>query len=183
MIFALLAIALFACKNDSSNQIRTQAAQNVIQAQADLDASTAPSKELIMAIQEKTANKGENVCLSVSAEGFSGLFSMQYSIRWDPKVLRFQKVDKFNLPWLTVDNFGLHLTDEGLITSVWIDNELKGISVKEGDEIYQLCFEIIGESGQESEVSIAKDPTPIEVVTSEEKVIPMKTMPGKVSIR
>lgn len=183
ILLVCLAASLLACKNSNSEQVREQAAQNITQAQSVLNAASASSKQLTLSIGEKSVEKGEQLCLSVTAEGFIGLISMQYSIRWDPKVLRFQNIANFQLPWLSEDNFGMHITDEGVVTFVWIDNDLKGVNVNDGDELYQLCFEVVGESGQESAVTLAQDPTPFEVVTAEENIIPLKPVAGKVAIR
>lgn len=183
ILFVLLALSLLACRNNSSEKLREQAAQNIAQAQSVLNAASASSQQLTLAIGEKNVEKGEQLCLGVTAKGFTGLISMQYSIRWDPKVLRFQNIANFQLPWLSEDNFGMHITDEGVVTFVWIDNDLKGVNVNDGDELYQLCFEVIGESGQESTVTLAQDPTPFEIVTVEEKIIPLKPVAGKVAIR
>lgn len=182
MIFLLLALSLLSCRNDQSRKVRDAAAQNISQAQSALENSQPTSEELKLSIGKTSARKGETLCLGVTAQDFTNLISMQYSIRWDPKVLRFEKVDGFNLPWLSEDNFGMHITDEGIVTFVWIDNDLRGVSVNNGDEIYQLCFEVIGEAGQESEVALAKDPTPFEVVTAAEKVIPLTTDAGGVRV-
>jgi hypothetical protein len=183
ILFVCLAASLLACQNNNSEKVREQAAQKIAQAQSVLNAASASSEQLTLAIEGKNVEQGEQLCLSVTAEGFAGLISMQYSIRWDPKVLRFQNVANFQLPWLSEDNFGMHITDEGVVTFVWIDNDLKGVNVNDGDELYQLCFEAVGESGQESTVTLGQDPTPFEVVTVEENIIPLKPRPGKVAVR
>jgi len=182
ILFVLLVLSLMACRNDN-NTLRQQAQQNIAQAQTALNEASVLSEELTLSIGQKNAQKGEKMCVSVTAAGFVGLISMQYSVRWDPKVLRFQKIDNFNLPWLSEDNFGMHITDEGVVTFVWIDNELKGVNLDNGSEIYHLCFEVIGDAGQESIVSLAQDPTPFEVVTAAEDIIPLKSVAGKVSIK
>ena len=183
ILFVLLTLSFLACRNNTSSNLREQAQQNIAQAQANLDANTASSKELTLAIADAKAQKGEQLCVSITATNFAGLISMQYSLRWDPKVLRFQKVTNFQLPWLSEDNFGMHITDEGVVTFVWIDNDLRGVNVDNGSEIYQFCFEVIGEPGQESVVTLAQDPTPFEVVTVEENIIPLKPVAGKVVIQ
>lgn len=183
MLIVLLTLSFLACRNSSSEKLREQAAQNIAQAQSVLNANSVSSKQLTLAIGEKSVEKGESICLSLTAKGFTGLISMQYSIRWDPKVLRFQNVANFQLPWLSEDNFGMHITDEGVVTFVWIDNDLKGVNVDDGGELYQLCFEVVGDAGQESTVTLAQDPTPFEVVTVEENIIPLKPVAGKVAVR
>ena len=182
LFFLLAFLILLSCGNNQSEQLRQQARNAVSQPQAAQTSQVSLSEGITLSVGKTKAQKGEEFCLGVSARDFKGIISMQYSIRWDPKVLRFDKVEGFNLPWLSVENFGMHVTDEGLLTFVWIENDLKGFDLNNGDYLYQLCFEAIGEAGSETEVIISEDPTPMEVVTASEQIIPLKAVAGGVKI-
>lgn len=138
---------------------------------------------LKLAGQLKTTSAGQEVCVDVSVANFSMLLSMQYSIKWDPKVLTFKEVRKFGLPYLGTDNFGAHRSKEGVLTFVWIDQALKGTTVADGGVIYQVCFTATGKPGQSTYFRFTGDPTPIEVVNLAEKVIGLETTDGGVEIR
>ena len=107
---------------------------------------------------------------------------MQYSMGWDPAILQFKNIQNFGLPYLGDENFGTHITDQGTITSVWIDNSLKGVSLNDGNAIFQVCFDVVGDAGQSSPFTFKEDPTPFEVVTAKEEVISINGIDGLVRV-
>ncbi len=130
------------------------------------------NEEVILILGMIKTTKGREVCLGVSVLDFRAIpiLSMQYSILWDPKILRLEKVESLNFPGLSPENFGMSVIDRGHLTFVWIDSNLNGIQLRNGDELYRLCFEAIG------------DPTPMEVVTVYEKIIPLNVIAGSVTV-
>lgn len=131
----------------------------------------------------KTSGKpGTIVCVNVNAAGMRKIISMQYSLKWDSSVLELTEVKNFRLPGLTMDNFGRTQAAAGILTSVWIDNTLKGVELPAGTSLYQLCFRIKGKVGTSSALSFVQKPTPFEVINSFEQFIQLSGVSGKVTV-
>lgn len=129
------------------------------------------------------AEAGKQICVDVKVADFQNLLSMQYTITWDENVLELDHVQGFKLPFLGARNFGAHRKSEGILTVVWIDNDLQGISVADGTSIYQLCFNVKGQSGNGSEIKFEPEPTPFEVVNIKEQVLSLNPVAGSVVIK
>ena len=136
-----------------------------------------------LTISGKSAPKGTDACVAVSAHNFKAIVSMQYSIKWDPKVLKFKDFQGFNLPQLSAENFGRHLLDKGLLTHSWFDANVKGISRSDGDALYEICFETVGAPGSKSAVQIINAPTTIEIANVNSEFLTLETIPGTVLVK
>ena len=137
---------------------------------------------LTLGISNERVKNGAEVCLKVQVVDFDQLLSMQYSVRWDPKMLQFKRTDGYQLAGMSAANFGAHRAAEGILTSVWIDNSLQGVSLANASPIYQICFEAIGATGQSTEVNLSDGPTPFEVVNLKQEVLDLKGVAGRVTI-
>lgn len=137
---------------------------------------------LTLGVANERVKSGENICLNVQVADFNQLLSMQYSVRWDPAMLQFEKTDGYKLGGLGPEDFGAHRAAEGILTSVWIDENLKGVTLNDGATAYQICFKAIGPAGKSTEVSFSDGPTPFEVVNLKEEVVGIKGVAGKVTI-
>ncbi len=180
--FLLSGLLLFSCAGESGGSNRETPGVSSPAAQTPQTQGTT-QPPLKLAGEFKNAASGQEVCLNVSVGNFSMLLSMQYSLKWDPKVLTFKEVKKFGLPYLGIDNFGAHRSKDGILTFVWIDQALKGTTVADGGVIYQVCFTATGKPGQSTYFRFTGDPTPIEVVNLAEQVIGLETADGGVEIR
>ena len=138
--------------------------------------------KLIVSGQELKGKKGDNLCMNITVLDCEGILSMQYSLKWDPKLLTFQHVTDFRLAYLTDKNFGTNRTKDGILTSLWYDESLNGITLDDGDPIYQICFQLVGDAGQAATIEFKDQPTPFEVVNVNEKVIPLEGRAGKITI-
>ncbi|GAB4246762.1 MAG: hypothetical protein Kow0027_08010 [Saprospiraceae bacterium] len=107
---------------------------------------------------------GDVVCLDFDIENFDSILSFQSSIRWDSTVLSFQSVEPMNLPNFNQGNFGFEFVSSGILTVSWNTFATVGETIPDGTQIMQVCFNIIGDCGQASQVLMSDDPAPIEVV-------------------
>jgi|GEM_PF-525758 len=196
LITFLFCCAIFAACNhdDKAREAATEQALESINNQppAQQQPATAPPTErpqaksagpMKLGIQGGSAAKGSEVCVAVTANSFKAILSMQYTLRWDPKVLKFKELKGFNLPQLTQDNFGRHILDKGLLTYSWYDANLKGVTKADGETLYQLCFEAIGEPGSKSPVQIVDSPTVFEVTNTNSEFFSLDATPGTVLVK
>ncbi len=138
---------------------------------------------LTLSGEQLEAATGEEICMKVKVADFSEVLTMQYSMRWDATVLEFTGLRDLSLPFLTENNFGAHRVGEGILTFVWIDNSLKGVNLPDGSSIYQVCFEVTGKTGSSSAFQITGDPTPLESVNKQEKLLKINPVAGSVTVR
>jgi hypothetical protein len=142
----------------------------------------ATQNPLTLGVANLRAKSGAPACLDVQVADFDQLLSMQYSVKWDPAILQFKSIQNFQLGGLGPEDFGAHRAAEGILTSVWIDENLQGVTVADGATIYQICFDVKGASGQSTEVTFSDGPTPFEVVNLKEEVVDIKGVAGRVTI-
>ncbi|GJM35368.1 MAG: hypothetical protein DHS20C18_43690 [Saprospiraceae bacterium] len=131
------------------------------------------------------AQTGDQICMGVTVNDFDEIIGMQFSINYDPNVLQFVSVGGFNLSGLSEAQFGTptgtNMTVPGVITLAWVDNTLAGVTVPDGGEIFEICFNIIGSTT--TTVNITGSPTSIEVTDSDEQnVTPVNTESGTVNL-
>ena len=146
-------------------------------------APQATQSPLTLGVSNERVKSGEEVCLNVQVADFNNLLSMQYSIKWDPAVLQYVKTDNYQLEGIGPQNFGDNRTAEGLLTGLWIDNSLQGVTLPDGATIYQICFKAIGKAGQNTEVTLVDGPTPFEVINLKQEVVGLKPVAGRVTIQ
>jgi hypothetical protein len=137
---------------------------------------------LVLKAQGGKAPAGSQACVEVKVQGFVNLLSMQYTMAWDAEVLTYQGVGKPGLPGLSNQNFGAHRTAEGLLTFVWIDGSLRGVTLPDDSTIFSVCFDVVGKAGAASPFRFIEQPTPFESVNLAEQLVEIKTVEGAVKV-
>ena len=137
---------------------------------------------LILEAGSLELKKGSTDCLDIKAKQFRSLLSMQYTMSWDPKVAKFNKVSNFGLPYISQQNFGGTRLTEGLLSFVWIDNQLKGTTLPDNSTIFTVCFDGVGEAGTKTQFKFVEKPTPFEVVNLQEEIQQLEPKAGAISI-
>ncbi len=96
--------------------------------------------------------QGENFCIDVLVEDFDSVGLMEFSVTWDASVLNFQAVTNLNpfLPGLSNANFNQAAPDSLLIS--WNDDTFMDVSLPDSSSLFQLCFQVIGNPGDESPI-------------------------------
>ncbi|MCG8326171.1 MAG: cohesin domain-containing protein [Chitinophagales bacterium] len=148
------------------------------------EAYVPPTSEdvLILEAGSLKLKKGSTACLDIKAKQFRNLLSMQYTMSWDPKVAKFNKVSNFGLPYIGQQNFGGTRLTEGLLSFVWIDNQLKGTTLPDNSTIFTVCFDGVGEAGTNTQFKFVEKPTPFEVVNLQEEIQQLEPKAGTISI-
>jgi len=138
---------------------------------------------LTVSVGQATASAGSTVCVPVHIIGMRRMLSMQYSVKWDSKVLELVDIKNFRLPGMTKENFGMNQAAQGILTTLWLDNSIKGVDLPNGTPMYQLCFRVKGKAGTSSVVQILQKPTPFEAINKFEQFVQMSGVSGKVTVR
>lgn len=197
IVVAILSFAIIAgCSNDDKareaataeamQEIKTPPAQpenapNPAMTQPKAQQKSAGTMHLTL--EGGSAVKGSEACVAIKAKDFKSIVSMQYSMKWDPKVLKFKEIKNIGLPQLSIENFGRHILDKGQLTYSWYDVNVKGITKGDGETLYEICFEAIGQPGSKSAVQIVDAPTVIEIANVNSEFYTLDATPGTVLVK
>lgn len=141
-----------------------------------------PVGALTLNATETVAAKGETVCVEVKTKDFEQILSMQYSMNWNPNVLKFKEVRNYGLDGMNVQSFGTHIVQKGMLTFSWYDPALRGFSKPDGTRLYEVCFEAVGAPGSKSKFEFSGKPTEVEITNSSSVFLELKTKAGEVRI-
>lgn len=122
------------------------------------------SAQLSLDIADVTGTKGQIIEVEVRISGFTDITSMQFSVNWDSTVLAFQAVENITeaLPAFTEREIGLIEAPSGAIRVAWFDNTIQGVSIPDSTQLFTLKFEVTGEAGTNSSITISDKPIIIE---------------------
>ena len=106
------------------------------------------TNDLVIDIGTATGENGDVVCVDVTVTNFSDISGLEYTVEWDPAILSFENVQSFDLPDLNTANFNQLGTDRLIVS--W--NANAPVSRPDGTVIYEMCFEILGNTGDQSPI-------------------------------
>ena len=110
-------------------------------------------------VQNGSAAPGDNICLNVTNEaGFLDIVSIQYGLTWDASVLEFDTVINLTplLPGFSY-NTSFNNVGDSLIFS-WGALSGNGVSLPNGQIMYQVCFNVVGADGDCTDVEFIQGP-------------------------
>jgi hypothetical protein len=102
---------------------------------------------------------GEKVAVPVSVSGFHHATTAQFTLGWDPSVLRYAGVGEFRLRGLGEDNFGTAFAESGKLAVSWDDPAGTGLNVADSAALFTVYFDAIGAAGSVSPVAFGDSPT------------------------
>ena len=109
------------------------------------------------------SDMGTNACVPVTVtEGFTDITGFAWSIDYDPSILNYTGIQNINSE---LSSLGVNESSAGSLSFVWntfIANS--EVTLADGTVLYEMCFDVIGNSGQMSPLTFSDDPTPIETV-------------------
>ena len=129
------------------------------------------------------ASAGETACLSLQVEGFTDVAGFQFSLNWDPAALQYSSVELGE--WGANESLNLGLSSEALqqgkLRLLWVDQDLSGLTLINGTELLEVCFNVIGDPGTYP-VSISDDPVPVEIVSTQIEQYLVSTQGGTIQV-
>ena len=130
-----------------------------------------------------SVDPGTTFKAELKVSDFSMIIGLQFSIRWDSTVLRFNRVQDFGLEDITAeDNFGYLRTPGGVLSFFWFDPSVMGITLPDSSTIFSIEFEAIGEPNVSSTLSFTGDPTPVEVADTSNSPIDVELLDGMIQL-
>lgn len=108
-------------------------------------------------------NPGDNVCVSFCVADFDSITSMEFTLNFDPTILELEDVLIGPLVDLTLGNIVTVFADAGQIPFLWFQGDATGVDLVDGTCIFDLCFDVVGNPGECSDVFFDATPTAINV--------------------
>lgn len=175
MKLSLLSLYLIVISSLSALALPGKSSQNV-------DLSLQDSS-VVFSIDTLTAENGELICMQLSTENFEDVILMEMSILYDAEVLRYINAAVLTdlLPGFNESTFSTPETNGSgnkFIIS-WLDNDLNGQNILQKTDIFEMCFEVIGEPGDKSVLNIDQ----IEVADTANELVNAEDRDGLVCVK
>ena len=131
------------------------------------------------------ASPSSTVCIPVTANGFTDIVSMQYSMNWDPTILTFSGVNipnPTNLAGLTNANFSS--PSAGNLGLAWADPDATGKTVADGTLLYEVCFTVANNAtvGSTATISFSDSPVVSEIFNASGQNLPFNSNPATLTV-
>lgn len=110
---------------------------------------------------ETTVVPGELFCLPVYAENVAFLQNMTFSLNWNPALLQFERVDSFEIEFLTAQDFVV--TPGNLSLSYTHTFDTLGLVVKDSTPLFNVCYTALGGVGDSAIIDLPAPPIGIDV--------------------
>jgi hypothetical protein len=117
----------------------------------------------VFTVSRQSARPGQTVSVKVTVSGFDQVTSAQFSLAWDPAVLRYAGTGSYGLKGLSDGCFGTTQTEAGKLAFAWYDPAAVGVTLGDGTALFTVTFEVIGQAGSDSAVALAGSPIAPEV--------------------
>ncbi len=113
------------------------------------------TEPVVLNISDVTIDQGGTGCVSISVEEFIMINSVQGTFEWDDAIVDFENTGSFNLAGLKAADFNSNLQNNQLrLTWTAPIAEPDGVTVPDGTEIFQICFEGVGPCADEGSSSV-----------------------------
>jgi gliding motility-associated-like protein len=125
--------------------------------------STLNAQTPVFTASQEATTAGSEVTVAIRVDSLENAVSIQYSLSWDSDVLTYQSTGDYGLPGSSAFNFGETQIDQGILTFVWFDGQVNGLTLPDGSTIFSVTFNAIGQAGEQSAIAFVNSPTPIQV--------------------
>ena len=105
-------------------------------------------------IDDLNAMGGSSICIPVTTENFTDVASIQTGLTWNSSILRFTGINDAGLTNITANEAN---ADNGELRLLWVF-DTEAITLDDGATIFELCFDVIGSTGQTSPLSFVDLP-------------------------
>lgn len=113
-----------------------------------------------LSFPDKTAEQGALVKLDLTAQDFSEIVSMQFSVRWNPAVIHYESFEIVDLPLIAIGDLN---SDSGELRFSWFDVDGIGKSLADGSSLVELVFTAVGNVGDMTPVALSGNPLAIQI--------------------
>jgi hypothetical protein len=103
------------------------------------------------------AEPGTFITTPITVTNFQNIIGTQFSIGWNPEMLAFESVQDFGLEDINEESFGDAMLTDGKLSFLWFD--VDGASVSDNSTLFSITFQVVGMTGDSSQIAFTDDPT------------------------
>ncbi len=119
------------------------------------------AQSIRLAFPDTTVQRGDTLVLPIlAAQNFTQIVSAQFSIRWNPDVMRYLGQSSGQLNQVAI---GPTAAAQGILRFSWFDVTGQGVSLPNGEQLVRLHFHAEGQNGDSTQVYISNDPLRIQI--------------------
>ena len=123
-----------------------------------------PSTGITLTVTNASGQNGDNVCVPITVLGFVDITAVTGSIMWDETILSYTGIGNTPLPGFSPgNNLNESQTANGMLGILWSDatGGAMPLTLDDGDNVIEICFDVIGAAGESSDVKITDMPATI----------------------
>lgn len=141
-----------------------------------------PPSPVQLSSPRQLVNPGDTIQVAVQASQVDRLGTAQFTLQWDPAVLRFNGTGGYGLTGMDAETFGLSRVGKGQLFVAWDDPTLKGLSVSSNQTLFHIEFKVIGGGGSATRIAVVNGLTPIELSVNG-RIVATENSPGLVAVK
>ena len=123
-------------------------------------------RSITMDLEFLNANPGAtNVCMDLTVGNFQNVGAFQFSLNWDQNVIQYNSTQNLNpnVPGLNFNSINESSVNNGQYSFIWPTSlGVNSANLADGEVLLEICFDVIGDLGEESPVSFTDNPTQIQ---------------------
>lgn len=150
-----------------------------------LGALVPASAQLSLIPDTSKVEVGGKAEVNIRVKNLKNLTGMQFSLNWNPSILKYDTVANFNLPGLSADMIGADpdTLAAGKIGLLWTSFQPLGNILSDGSTMITFVFDVVGKKGESTLVSITDNPVFCEAYDTSGADIGIIKGIGKVTIK
>lgn len=124
-----------------------------------------PSGSTAIILPEATTPPGSNICVPVTVNNYANAVGISFTVDWDETLLNFQGTQSVNPIFSGTDNFNFNTGNvaQGLLGAVQFNQNNNPVTLANGDTLFEICFNTLGQLGDCSPLYITNALTNINV--------------------
>jgi hypothetical protein len=112
--------------------------------------------------------KHQTIRVPLKIERMKDIRAFQFTIEWDPEILKFTEVNGFNLPYLSEKNIGAFQATEGKLSIAWFAPEpVPAFKKKDGTIICFLEFQVTSTNQTQTKIDFTESLSAIQVLSDQ----------------
>lgn len=118
------------------------------------------AQSLQLSLTDTVSFTGDTVAITLRAQQFDEIVSVQFSIQWDVAVIEYVSHELADLENVAIGDFQ---SANGELRFSWFDVEGEGRTLPDGSILVILRFKVVGQPGDETPITITGTPLAIQV--------------------
>ena len=142
-----------------------------------------PTQGVYLALEDTVVAPGQPFCRKLRlVHADKPFISMQFSLGWNPAILRLDSVIHLNLRGLRLDrDFNLNIISQGKLSCLWQDEQVRGVTEDSVEYLYEVCFTALDTVGNTA-IQFTPNPTAIEFISIDFELLRFQATPASIVI-